>query len=260
MTNVLLDRLKLPGEIVKLPSGGLFYDEGVLAPDVVDGEVMVYPMSAYDDICMKNISEIVNGNAINIVFARCIPQILKPEELFGKDVDQLLLMLRKVSSGPTIQISYTHNCGDEVAHKYTIPLTPLIAASKNIDPTLVSTQYTVPLDNGQVVTLQPIKFKEILHIMQDANQFDSMSTVEMKTRMLDSTVKMIKAVDEVTDQEAISEWVHSLPKTEFTKITNAMNSNTNWGPSMMHTITCEDCQTEVEVEVPLNPLTFFLDS
>lgn len=260
MANVLLDRLKLPGEIVKLPSGGLFYEEGVLAPDVVDGEVMVYPMSAYEDICMKNISEIINGNAVNIVFARCVPQILKPEELFGKDVDQLLLMLRKVSSGPTVQISYTHTCEEAASHKYTIPLHHLISSSKNIDPTLVSTNYTVPLDNGQVVTLQPIKFKEILHIMQDANQFDTMSAVEMKTKMLDSTVKMIKAVDEITDQADIAEWVHQLPKTEFTKITDAMNNNTNWGPSMMFTITCEDCQEEVEVEVPLNPLTFFLDS
>jgi hypothetical protein len=259
-TNVLLDRLKLPGEVVRLPSCGLFYADGVLADDVVDGEVMVYPMSAYDDISMKNISEIINGKAINIVFARCIPQILRPDELFGKDVDMLLIMLRKVSTGPTIRISYTHNCAEGKAHKYTIPLAHIIASSKTIDPTLVDTDYTVALDNGQIVTLQPIKFKDVLAIMKDATEYESMSNLEIKTKMLESTVRMIKSVDEVTDFDLINEWVHALPKNDFTKITDAMNNGKDWGPNMRYPIICEDCEKEAEVEVPLNPLTFFLDS
>ena len=259
-TNVLLERLKLPGEIVKLPSGGLFYKEGVLADDVVDGEVMVHPMSAYDDICMKNISEIINGKSINTVFARCIPQILKPTELFGKDVDQLLLVLRKVTHGPTLEISYKHNCEDAENHRYTVQLSSMINSSKNLDPTIVDSQYTVPLDNGQIVTLQPMRFSDVLAIMQDANDFQTINSAEMQERMMRSTIKMIRAVDEITDFELIDEWVHQLPNKEFKKITAAMNGNNDWGPNTTTTIKCEDCGEDLVVDVPLNPLTFFLDS
>jgi hypothetical protein len=71
---------------------------------------------------------------------------------------------------------------------------------------------------------------------------------------------MIKSVDEVTDFDLINEWVHALPKNDFTKITDAMNNGKDWGPNMRYPIICEDCEKEAEVEVPLNPLTFFLDS
>jgi hypothetical protein len=259
-TNVLLERLKLPGEIVKLPSGGLFYDEGILAPEVEDGEVMVHPMSAYDDICMKNLSEIINGKSINTVFARCIPQILKPAELFGKDVDQLLLMLRKVTYGPTLEISYKHTCEEAENHRYSVQLSQMIGSSKAIDPTVLDSQYTVMLDNGQVVTLQPMKFCDVLEIMKDASDFQTINSHEMQDRMMRSTVKMIKAVDEVTDFDLIDEWVHQLPNNEFKKITEAMNNNNDWGPVTTTSITCQDCGEELVVDVPLNPLTFFLDS
>ena len=52
--NPLLERIKLPGDSFALPSGGLFYGEGVLDPSVSNAEIHVHPMTTLDEITMKS--------------------------------------------------------------------------------------------------------------------------------------------------------------------------------------------------------------
>ena len=260
MSNELLERVKIPGEIVKLPSAGQFYEPGVLAEEVSNGEVMVFPMSAFEEIYMKNISEIINGTAITKVFKRCIPQILKPEELYGKDVDQLLLMLRKITYGSTTTVTYKHNCKDAKNHKYDINLNVLISATKYIDPTTIGSRYTVVMENGQVVTLQPIKFKDIMDLLSDTTDYEAANDTILKEKLLTSTVKLIKSVDEITDQEKIEQWCRVIHKDWFHKISGAFSSEEEWGFDNHYVTKCLDCDQDISIEIPLNPMTFFLDS
>ena len=53
-TNPLLARVKIPGRIFQLPSAGIFYKNGELAEGIENGEVHVHPMTALDEINMKN--------------------------------------------------------------------------------------------------------------------------------------------------------------------------------------------------------------
>lgn len=260
MTNELLANTKIPGEIIKLPSAGLFYDEGVLDESVTNGEVMVYPMSAFEEIHMKNISEIINGTAIPSVFSRCIPQILKPEELLGKDVDQLLLMLRKISYGSTFTVQHKHTCKKAKSHKYDINLNVLINATKYIDPTTIGNQYTVVMESGQVVLLQPIKFKDIIGLLSETSDFENEDKAKLEEKLLSSTVKMIRSVDGITDPAKIEEWARVIPRSWYNKIPGAFSSETEWGFDNHYKTTCVDCGEEITIEVPLNPMTFFLDS
>jgi|688.fasta_scaffold00062_90 hypothetical protein len=260
MSNELLLDFRLPGDLVRLPSRGFFYDEGVLAPDVVDGEVNVFPMSAYDEIYMKNISDIINGTSLSKVFAKCIPQILKPDELFSKDVDFLLLVLRKVTYGNNYTLEYTHTCEDAARHEYTIQLTKLISATRFIDPTSVGELSTIPMDNGQIVILHPIKFKDYLDMMKNAGDYESMSNSELQIKILESTLNIIHSVDGITDKNKILEWTKLIPVTWYEKIANALSASGEWGVVTSCEVTCLDCKEKILLELPLNPMTFFLDS
>lgn len=262
MTNVLLQNLKLPGVVCRLPSQGLLYSEGVLASHVTNGEVEVKAMSAFEEISMRNISDIINGNAVSNVFKRCIPDILKPEELFSKDVDLLLVVLRQVTYGSNITISHNHQCkGDKsITHKYDVDLSGLIKTTKYIDPTIITESYTVPMDNGQIVMLHPIKFKDYLELMQSARDYDSMTNTEMQEKLLVATVNVIKSVDGIDDYDSILEWTKEIPAPWFTKISKALNLSNDWGFENSTNVVCKDCKKPIQLELPLNPLTFFLES
>jgi hypothetical protein len=259
MTNPLTENLKIPGEIVRLPSGGGFYEEGVLDPTVINAEISVYPMSAYDEICMRNVGEIINGRSVSNVFARCIPQILKPDELLGKDVDMLFMVLRKVTYGSSMTINYKHDCEEAKTHKYNIILANLINATKYLDSSLIDEEYSTSLPNGQHVQLQPLKYKDILTIMSDARDHDTLSQLEMQNKLLDSTSHLIKSVDGVTEKEHILEWLRTIPSSWYSMITDKSSLHTQWGSENSYTIKCEDCGSDITIDVPINPLTFFLD-
>jgi hypothetical protein len=259
MSSDIISNLRLPGETVKIPSSGLLYDDGVFAEGVKDGEVVVYPMSAFDELRMKNISDIINGTAITQVFRRCIPQILQPDELFEKDVNYLLMVLKKITYGNTVTIVYTHTCDKAKPHKYEIPLTPLISHTKYIDATTLSESYTIAMDNGQVVLLQPVKYKDILNIMRDTADYDAMSILELKEKILESTMKIIKSVDGNTNPKDIEDWCRAIPAPWFEQITNALSTSGEWGTQNSYEIECQDCKSETNIELPLNPLNFFLD-
>jgi hypothetical protein len=105
--NPLLRRFShMPPETFRLPSGGVFYTDGELDPEVVNGEVVVYPMTAIDEITIKSPDMLYQGSAIEKVFNRCIPQVLKPMKLLTKDVDYLMVCLRIVTYGKMLDLTW----------------------------------------------------------------------------------------------------------------------------------------------------------
>ena len=256
--NPLLDDIKLPGIITRLPSMGLFYDNGELADDVVNGEVEVHPLGAYEEVLMRSVDHIINGTAIIEVFAKCIPQILKPGELFGKDVDHLLMVLRVATYGPQIEIIHQHTC-EQPARTHVIDINTIISQTKPINPSAVATKFALTLPNGQLVEIRPVRFKDVVFLMQQSQSLDTMSNSELQTVLLDSTIRIIHSVNGLTDQAKIEEWARKIPTAWFKSISNSLNDVDHWGPDLGYKTTCPDCGEEIIIEMPLNPLSFFLD-
>ncbi len=102
--NPLLSKIQMPGRRFRLPSRGLFYINGELDENVIDGEVEVFSMTAVDEISLRSPEFLFNGEAIDRVFRRCIPEVKKPLKLLSKDVDFLLTALRVVSYGDILDI------------------------------------------------------------------------------------------------------------------------------------------------------------
>lgn len=102
--NPLLKNLTMPGKRYRMPSRGLFYNDGELAEDVKEGEVEIFSMTTLDEISLRSPEFLFSGEAIEKVFSRCIPEILKPLKLLSHDVDYLLTCLRIVSYGGILPI------------------------------------------------------------------------------------------------------------------------------------------------------------
>ena len=254
--NPLLERLRIPGETFRLPSGGIFYSNGELSGDVANGEVHVHPMTTYDEILMKSPDMLFTGKAIDLVFRRCIPQIQKPMDLFSKDVDYLLTCLRKVSFGGNVSIAYTHTCENAKEHEYEVDIGPFIDNAKRIDPTRAGDMGKLETQNGQQVVLRPPRMKDVIDLFQAPSK--DVTPEKINETLVSSILSVIDSVDGVRDRDMIRQWLESIPANWMTDISSAIEKIGDWGPSFKTKVKCKDCGEELELESPINPVAFFI--
>jgi hypothetical protein len=254
--NPLLSKIKLPGRIFKLPSGGYLYKNGELSNECQNGEVHVRAMSAISEIKMKSPDMLFSGKAIEETIMECIPEIKKPFDLFGRDIDAILCFLRVVTYGPKFTIETRHTCDNAKPHTYDIDVDKIISELVYLDPTIVDATYSVTLENGQVVKLEPMRFKHIIEMVQ-LNNKQADTSLDIQKSLIKNVLNMVSAVDDITDKKMIEEWLRQVPTSFISRITDAMQQANKWGPELEADCRCLDCMDQFRVEVPVNPLTFF---
>ena len=254
--NPLLARARIPGETFKLPSRGLFYTDGELDDSVIDGEILVNPMVTLDELSLKTPDKLLNGSAIVEVFQRCVPQVKKPLELWSRDVDYLMICLRKVTYGDQYEVIYTHTCKDAKEHTYLIDLGPMIRNTTPIDEKKAKQEYRLVLPNEQVVQMTPPRYFRVLQFYQALGN-ESASTEQLSDSLFASISGMISAVDNVTDKNHIHEWLRTIPAGYTNKISEKVSQLGQWGPDTSAEIACKDCGETIKQEVSLNPIDFF---
>lgn len=257
--NPLMEKIRIPGGTYRLPSRGLFYTPGVeLDESVESGELVINPMRTTEELLLNNTDKLFTGDAAVEVFKYCIPAIKDTRELLSKDVDYLLMCLRIVSYGPTMELSYTHTCEDAEQHDYNINLEELMGNVKEIDPTTLDQKFRMQLPNGQVLKLRPPRYDRVIKLYQSFGNFEEdISDEVMKENIIANLTDMIERVDDVNDPEHISEWLDNLPAGFVANINNFVEACSDWGMEYTTKITCQDCGEEIEINVPSNPISFF---
>lgn len=256
--NPLLARVELPGSTFQLPSRGLFYKNGELREDVELGEVHIHPMSAFDEILMKTPDSLFSGEAVHKVFLRCIPQIIKPTELLAKDVDFLLVCLRQITYGDEMDVMYLHDCEKAKNQSYTINISEFLTKSKKIDPTTLGKKYTAIMDNDQCIKLHPAKFKDVIKMYQDTNSTTGITPEKELELTVFIVNSIIHSVDEITDENMIKEWIKHIPAGWLGKLTKVIEETSDFGPNFTFKTKCKDCGKLIEIESPINPISFFM--
>ena len=262
--NPLLERIRMPGETFTLPSKGLLYNHGELSDDVKNGEVTILPMTAMEEIIMRSPDKLFSGGAIHDIFSRCIPQIVNPMEMFSKDIDFLLVALRKVSYGSEFEVEYKHDCKGAKGHSYMVKIDQFISATKGIDPTKIGSTFTCELENGQSVAMRPIRYRNVVDALQLIQQLEStgvMPTIEeAQQQQLQTLLGVIDNVDGIDDKSMIEEWLRELKAGEADRIQKTLATINDWGPVFSSKVRCKDCGEEIDVATPLNPMSFFISS
>lgn len=253
--NPLLAKLKLPGRVFRLPSGGALYKNGEISNP--EGEVHVHPMSALAEISLKNPDLLFNGKAVEEVFRECIPEIKKPTELFGRDIDAIMFFLRLVTYGPDFEIRVKHDCDGAKEHSYVVNLESKISEIKYLDPTEAEEKYQATLPNGQVVRVHPVRFNHMIKLFQLNSGKQEFTADDIKRNVVFNLTNLIESVDGITDKKLIEEWVRDLTTPYQNMVTDAIERTNEWGPDQKCTLTCKDCGKDMPVELPLNPISFF---
>jgi|GEM_PF-1534337 len=253
--NPLMEKIRMPGQTYQIPSQGIFYTNGEIASDVTNGEVHVYPMTTIDEIVIRTPDKLFSGDAIRDVFKRCIPAVLKPTELFAKDVDFLMVCLRQVSYGENFEVIHTHDCPDAQPHDYTIKMNQFIKNTKQLDPTSIKSKFSVILDNGQMVNLHPIQYRDVLSLMQVFEE--EITPTKQQDRMVTTLTGIVSDVDGITNKEFIKEWLIGIPVLLAKQLSKAIDATTDWGPDFTVKTKCQDCGKPTELNVPMNPVSFF---
>jgi hypothetical protein len=255
--NPLLSNLKLPGRIFQLPSRGLLYGSNVLKTEVQNAELLINAMTAFDEITMKNPDMLFSGKALSYITSACIPGIDNALELYGKDVDALMFYLRLVTYGPNYEVSVTHDCENGKSHSYIIDLEQLLARMKYLDPTTYNDIYSVTLPNGQVVQLQPVKYKNVIELLQDNQGKKELSVDDLKMNLEKSILNVVKSVDGIEDKEMLKGWIKAIPSPYIEKIGDVIEKTNDWGPEDTVDVICKDCGESFKVQISLNPISFF---
>lgn len=263
-TNPLIKTLLkvMPPTTIRLPSKGLLYKNSEIDDEVVDGEIILYPMNTLDEIIIRNPDMLLQGTAIEQVVGRCAPQVKKPMELFSKDIDYILVFLRKISYGNNMVIKYTcpHCMGEaeenEVveSHEYQISIDFFIKKSKELNDNYAEA-YKVTLSHGQIVNLRPSKYNEMLKMFALNDQ--STNPEEILNIVTTSILSVIKDVDGISDKKTIDEWLRVLPVEHMREVIAKIAEANKFGPEFNYTIKCVDCDRDQDVSYILNPTSFF---
>jgi len=102
--NAILNALKqnnISYEEIMLPSKGKFYD-GTDGP--TNGIINIRPMTGEEEQILATPRFVKRGNAINMIFNKCIRENINPENLLSEDRTFLLIYLRGISYGTDYEI------------------------------------------------------------------------------------------------------------------------------------------------------------
>jgi hypothetical protein len=257
--NPLLASLKLPGRIFQLPSRGIFYKNGELDPDIKNGEIHVRPMSALDEIIMKNPDQLFSGDGIDTVFKHCVSGIAKPRELLSKDVDAITMFLRVVTYGQSYEFMARHICEDAKDHSYVADVEQLISNMPLIDPTTVEDLFSLTVANGQKISIKPNRYQHMLDLIKANESKTSPTAADTQANLMSMLLGVIESIDEIKDPKLITEWVKLAPVSYINRLGEKINATSDWGPNLKWTCECKDCKQNFEIELPINPVSFFTE-
>lgn len=261
--NPLLVDLKLPGKTCMLPSKSLRYVVGKeITADAANGEVYVQPLSGVSEMKLKSADMLFSGKAFDEVIRECCPSILSPLDLYAKDVDMLMCYIRLVTYGQFFNIEHAHTCENAKQHTYEIDLELLLSCTKYLDTSSSLEQLTSTLENGQVVTLEPLRMTSMIDILQTAatseKEQTQMEYIAIEKLLLDNLCNSINNVSNISDKTMIREWLRMIPKTYTKTLTKGIEKmNNTFGIDFNDKIQCKDCGEVYDVEIPLNPIVFF---
>lgn len=259
--NPLLEKIKLPGRIFQLPSRGLFYTSGEVDAAVLhnDGEIHVQALSALDEINLKNPDQLFSGEAVNTVFRESVSGIKDPRQLLSKDVDAIMLFMRAVTYGPKYEFLAVHTCENAREHSYEADLDIMISEMKIIDPTTLQDKYTVNLTNGQVIKLRPTRYQQTIDFIKQNSNKKELTVDDQKNNLINILLDVIISVDGIEDKSMIREWIQKLPTRMVNRIAEKIEGINDWGSSLKWKCTCKDCGEVFDIEIPINPVSFFTE-
>lgn len=275
--NPLGKYFRKPGIHIKLPTGGKFFSTDEIETSI-NHEVAVFPMTAADEITLKNPDMLLNGEALERLFRSCVPGIKNPRKISIPDMDVLLLAIKLASLGEDLPVK-TQCPKCETKIEVGVPIRPLLDGATSINE-----KNEVRLNEEVVVHVKPYDFesKTILDMaafeerqlyrylvgQEDMDEtersrkfgesFDKFARLNLSL-VSRCVVSVSTPEGEVGDQEFVAEFIRNIDKTSTAKITDAIKELASSGIDRTITLNCpsEECKNEWQTELVFDPISFF---
>ena len=273
--NPLAKYYRTPGPHVKIPSGGRFseIDKSKLS---MNGELPVYPMTAADEILVKNPDALLNGFAVEELIKSCVPAVLNARTLAAQDIDVLLLAIKLASYGDKMEVgAVCPSCKHENDFEISIQndILPYVVAMED--------DYEVRLSEDLVAYLRPYNYEaqtqvqmkafeetKILQslINQETTDSEKLQTfnesfkkiTEFNLELMSQCILRIVTPDaEVTDPEIISEFIKNAEKEQTKAIQKKMDEFSKAGVQKETEAVCSACEHKWSTEYTFDPSHFF---
>jgi Zn finger protein HypA/HybF involved in hydrogenase expression len=272
--NPLTHYFRRPALYFVLPSGKNSYPPHIIK-HTETGELPVLPLTAHDELKLKNPDALMNGTVMAEIIASCIPDIIDPWQINTIDWEAVLIAIRAASVGNGLDIDTTcPSCGEE--SRFEVNLASLLSSQKNID-------YGQTLKIRELeVKYRPLVFKE----MNDLNlkQFDlqrmmsSLDSAEVENspelqlvladtvkkmnnmivEVVASSIECIKTPhDEVRDQQFIREFLDNCDSKTSKTIQEKGLELRQKNDIKPLSIKCPHCSHEYQQRLQINASDFF---
>jgi hypothetical protein len=103
--NPLAKHFRQPKVYIRLPSGGEYYEGGIVKTE--NGEYPVLGMTAKDELIYKTPDALINGQATVEVIQSCVPNIKNAWNIPSIDLDAILIGIRIATYGEKLDLTMT---------------------------------------------------------------------------------------------------------------------------------------------------------
>lgn len=236
-----------------LPSLGKFYD-GTDGPQ--DGKLHVRPMTGEEEQILATPRLVRRGQAINMIFDRCIREDYKSEKFLTPDRTFLLIFLRGLSYTKDYDVEVRcAECNTKFAtvidlDALWVDKCPVEFDERNLEGKLPSTGYGYRYRISRGTDEQHIQdYRE-----RRLKGFDTAGQAD--DTLLYRTAMLLEDIEGLTDKTEIQLLLKRLPINDVAHLRNVVN-NQPFGVDTNVGISCPACFADFSVDLPLEANFFF---
>lgn len=277
--NPLNKYYRTPKLSVLLPSRGLYYEPGAVVDTESGEEINILPMTAQDEVMLKNPDALLSGEAVVSLMRSCAPQIRQPKKLLSCDVDAIMVGIRAASYGDQNEISA--DCPKCSANNsYTVDFSALL---ETVEP--LESSYEVVLSSGVSLTVVPASFEntvkqqkalfegsKIQRLLSDDSVSDE-ARLRMFSEALTRITKMsfdmtVNSVSQamftddngetvtVTDRKHIAEFLRNIDTTDANTLEKTIAAVNSHGVQDQLDCVCRNCGHNWSIPIEFNDTNF----
>jgi hypothetical protein len=242
-------------------------------------EVEILPMTAADEIMLKNADALLSGQAIIDLIKSCVPQVKKPQKLLSCDIETILVGIRSASYSDDLLIKINcPACNHE--NSYALDFETVLNQSEEIQD-----EYVARLPNDVRVYVKPGTFDAIMkrqkilldnrkiqrlieqEDISDEQRLQHINSVFTKVGQLNyelivDGIDRIEFADDsgetvtVDNRTYIDEYVRNIDRKDVDLIEEQLKIVNSVGIARETHAVCTSCGHEWEAPIEFNPVNF----
>jgi hypothetical protein len=232
--NPLAKHFRQPKIYIRLPSGGEYYDNGIIKTE--NGEYPVLGMTARDELMYKTPDALLNGQATVDVIQSCMPNITNAWNVPSIDLDAIMIGIRIASFGEKLDVTFDVP-GLDQPRTYEVDLRILLDQlySASYDNLLHIDGFAIELRPTSYryftdVSLRSFEEQRIFALLNNENisekekiqkiQSSFRNLTDINLELVKNSIMSVQYIDEpaVTDRNHINDFIDNCEKDIFAAI------------------------------------------